>query len=193
MTSADMPGGDELVVLLDDEGRPCGQATKAEVHHESTPLHLAFSCWILDRSDGLRVLLTQRAASKRTWPLAWTNSFCGHPAPGEIMAEAIHRRAADELGTQIADLEVVLPEFRYTAEMPNGVRENEVCPVHVASLAGDLQPDPVEVAGHRWVRWDELLGEVEADPERFSPWLLTQLPLLRRALEEHAVTPPPSG
>jgi isopentenyl-diphosphate delta-isomerase len=177
-----MYGGDELVVLLDDDGAPIGTATKAEVHHEHTPLHLAFSCWLLEGSGPeLRVLLTQRAASKRTWPLSWTNAFCGHPAPGEEMTDAITRRGRDELGAPVGDVRVVLPDFRYTAQMPNGVRENEVCPVHVGRLLGELSPDPEEVERHRWVGWDELLREVAATPEQFSPWLLSQLPLLEAA------------
>src|SRR5437868_2928196 len=92
-------GAVEDVVLLDDEGRPCGRAPKAEVHHRNTPLHLAFSCWLLD-ADG-RTLLTRRSAAKRTWPGIWTNSFCGHPAPGEEVEAAVHRRARDELGARI--------------------------------------------------------------------------------------------
>jgi isopentenyl-diphosphate delta-isomerase len=182
---APIHGGDELVVLLDDQGNPCGTATKAEVHHENTPLHLAFSCWVVDGSNGaLRVLLTQRAASKRTWPLSWTNAFCGHPAPGEDLADAVRRRAGDELGASVSGVRVVLPDFRYTAQMPNGVRENEVCPVFVGAVDGKLAPHPEEVERFRWVDWEDLLREVAATPELFSPWLLSQLPQLRALLDD---------
>ena len=163
----------ELVVLLTEDGVPCGTAPKSQVHHTATPLHLAFSCWVLDGAG--RTLLTRRADTKRTWPGVWTNSFCGHPGPGEEPADAVHRRAADELGTAVSAVAPVLPTFRYRARMADGTVENEVCPVFTAALAADLVPDPDEVGAWRWVGLDELRAEVARDPSPFSPWMLLQL------------------
>ena len=175
--NSDEPRREELVVLLNDDGEPTGTAPKATVHHASTPLHLAFSCWLFDPS-GQRALLTRRAATKRTWPLVWTNSFCGHPGPGESVDEAVRRRAADELGVSLHQLQVELPDFRYSARMDNGVTENEVCPVFTATLDGDPHPDPLEVDSFAWVPWPTLATTVADDPERYSPWMRLQLPLL---------------
>ena len=57
---------DDPVVLLDDAGSPVGQAPKSVVHHDDTPLHLAFSCYVVDPAG--RLLVTTRAASKPSFP-----------------------------------------------------------------------------------------------------------------------------
>ena len=130
----------EQVVLLDPDGTPIGTMDKAHVHTTNTPLHLAFSCYAFD-PDG-RILLTRRSLDKRTWPGVWTNTCCGHPAPGEAPEHAIRRRMRDELGVDIETLRPVLPDFRYRAVAPDGIVENELCPVYYAQLRSDPRPNP---------------------------------------------------
>jgi isopentenyl-diphosphate delta-isomerase len=167
---------DERVVLLDDDGAPIGTASKSGVHRTDTPLHLAFSCHLRDPEG--RLLVTRRALTKRTWPGVWTNSFCGHPAPGEEIEQAVVRRAADELGARIDNLTVALPDFRYRATDAAGIVEYEVCPVYTATIVGELEPSAAEVAEWEWVDPRVLLAAVDATPWAFSPWLTLQLPAL---------------
>ena len=166
-------GGTELVVLLDESGEAIGEADKMSVHGLSTPLHLAFSCHVYDPSG--RVLVTRRALSKLTWPGVWTNSFCGHPSPGESLDDAIARRASGELGITVTDLTVVLPDFRYRAVDASGIVENEVCPVYRAVTTDVVQPNPAEVSEFIWLEPHLLHGAVTAAPFAFSPWLGWQL------------------
>lgn len=169
----------EMVVLLDDAGTPIGEAPKAGVHTQETPLHLAFSCYLLN-DDG-EVLLTRRSPEKKTWPGVWTNSFCGHPAPGEDPLDAVARRAQFELGVDANQVEMALPHFRYRAVDPTGIVENEICPVYVAKIAGDLNPNPSEVADWAWMSPAVLANSLERTPSAFSPWLGLQFPQLLEA------------
>lgn len=169
---------EEQVVLLDDAGNTIGSAAKAAVHHTDTPLHLGFSCYLFDESG--RVLLTRRALDKQTWPGVWTNSFCGHPAPGEAIVDAVHRRGYQELGVAIRDVHCVLPEFRYRARAADGTVENEICPVFCALVDGALAPEPREVMDMVWVDWSEVRSAAALD-WAISPWAQDQVPLLEAA------------
>jgi isopentenyl-diphosphate delta-isomerase len=165
--------GPELVVLLDPDGAAAGTAPKAEVHHARTPLHLAFSCYLVD--DAGRLLMTRRAAVKRTFPGVWTNSFCGHPGPGEALDDAVRRRGRQELGVDVGRPRLVLPAFRYRAEQ-DGVVECEMCPVFTARVSGTPAPDPAEVDDVRPVAWADLVAAVrEGTWTGLSPWSVQQV------------------
>ncbi len=169
----------EQVVLLDEEGRPAGVADKATVHGPRTPRHLAFSCYGYDAAG--RVLVTRRAAGK-TFPLVWTNTCCGHPAPGEAVDNAVRRRLRDELGVRARDLTPVLPEFSYRA-FDGAVEENELCPVYVCRLDGDPTPLADEVAEWVWWDWDAFLAAAAAPDSGLSPWARLQAPLVDSLLD----------
>jgi isopentenyl-diphosphate delta-isomerase len=171
---------EELVVLLDEAGRPAGTMPKGQVHGPDTPLHLAFSVYLFDR--GGRFLATRRALAKRTWPGVWTNSCCGHPAPGEDPAAAARRRVGEELGLHPGRLDPVLPSFAYRAVAADGIVENELCPVYFAHLDGDPEPpptpDPREVAEWRWVPWEAFRAVAATAPWALSPWSVEQVAAL---------------
>ena len=166
------------VVLVDDEGNEIGTAPKSSVHGTDTALHLAFSCHV--RDDDGRVLVTRRALGKLTWPGVWTNSFCGHPGPGEATADAVIRRADRELGLALRpeQLTLRLPDFRYRAVDATGIVEHEICPVFTAATEADPEPAADEVMDWKWVDPLALAEAVRLTPWAFSPWLVLQLPLL---------------
>lgn len=167
---------DDAVVLVDDAGTAVGAAAKSSVHHDDTPLHLAFSCYVVDPEG--RLLVTTRAASKPSFPGVATNTVCGHPRPGEDLAEAVRRRARSELGVEVTELRLVLPRFRYRATM-NGLVEHEVCPVFVGFAEdASVAPDPEEVDAAAWVPWAEFSTEVLEGRRVVSPWAAEQVPLL---------------
>ncbi|MGJ9421281.1 isopentenyl-diphosphate Delta-isomerase [Aeromicrobium sp. CF3.5] len=188
MSTTGVSSASEQVVLLDEDGHAIGTADKAGVHGPDTPLHLAFSCYVFDSQH--RLLLTQRAWHKVTWPGEWTNSVCGHPAPGEPFIAAVGRRARQELGITLTDVRLIAPSFRYRCTMADGTVENEMCPVFVAFTTDEVRPDPAEVAAHAWVPWATFRDDVLSGHTTVSPWCVSQVAELpERPYEAPAADP----
>lgn len=162
----------EHVILLNTQGVPSGTLEKYAAHTADTPLHLAFSCWLFNAKGQL--LVTRRALNKKAWPGVWTNSVCGHPQLGESNEEAVIRRCHYELGVEITPPEPVYPDFHYRATDPNGIVENEVCPVFAARITSTLQLNDDEVIDYQWCDLAEVLRSIDATPWVFSPWMVMQ-------------------
>ena len=167
----------EHVILLDATGQPRGTAPKHAVHGTDTPLHLGFSCHLVDRRG--RVLLTRRAAAKPTWPGTWSNACCGHPQPGETLRAAVTRRLQDELGLTVRTMGLAISDFTYRVVMDNGMVEHEVCPVVVAEIDSEPSLNPAEVDDASWVDWSVLCDRAQQEPETLSPWSVGQIAQLR--------------
>lgn len=140
MTARPHLADSDQVVLVDTQGNPTGVAPRSTVHGSNTPRHLAFSSYLSDGQG--HVLMTRRSLSKQAWPSVWSHSACGHPLPGKSMEEAVSRRIREELGCVARGLQIVLPTFEYRATNPNGLVENELCPVVAGIIApGEVDPD----------------------------------------------------
>ena len=176
----------EEVILVDEEGREIGSAGKLEAHRNGGKLHLAFSIVLFNRNG--ETLLQRRSKRKYHFGGLWTNACCGHPRPGEVLAEAARRRLHEELGVRTELSEVF--SFLYRATDPgSGLSEHELDHVFVGRL-DELddeppQPDPEEIDDLRWIEHAELERDIAAHPERYTPWfaqLAARLPELRAIL-----------
>jgi isopentenyl-diphosphate Delta-isomerase len=148
----------EQVVLVSDHDEVLGYTPKSQVHGANTALHRAFSCFIFNSHN--QILLQQRSSQKKTWPLVWSNSVCGHPLPDESYENAVIRRAKFELGLDLKKVHLISPyQYCFTRF---GVMENEICPIFVA-FCDDLpkfNPDEIESIKYEdWNNWLEILRQ----------------------------------
>src|SRR5690625_7361293 len=120
----------EELILVDENDRIVGTMSKADCHDGDGVLHRAFSVFLFD-ADG-RLLIQQRVAEKRLWPLYWANSCCSHPRAGEETAEAVPRRLDEELGVS-ADVEYDY-KYQYRARIGPQGSENELCWVFIGRV-----------------------------------------------------------
>jgi isopentenyl-diphosphate Delta-isomerase len=183
---------DEKVALLDTSGATIGTMLKAVVHTESTPLHRAFSLFVFDQQN--RLLVQQRSHLKKTWPLVWSNTCCGHPYVDESDEDAIKRRLTEELNWSVDGVELVSP-YRYRFER-FGVVENEICPVYFARVTNTSQPipNPDEVEAVQWIDWSDFLEELKQDKSgdeaKWSDWCKEEAEIVvRSGILTHKNTP----
>jgi len=165
----------EMVVLVDKHNNVVGTMSKATVHGKTTPLHRGFSLFIFNSRGEL--LMQQRALTKKTWPEVWSNSCCGHPAIGESNVQAALRRSRDELGVVLSTAIEIAP-YRYRFQR-DGIEENEICPILVATTDAPITPNPSEVAAILWKNWDALIEEIRATPGKYSGWCEEEVIVLR--------------
>ncbi len=137
--------------------------------HQQGLRHKAVSVFVMQGED---VLLQQRAAGKYHTPGLWANTCCTHPDWNEAADICAVRRLDEELG-----ITGVTPVHRgqveYRADVGGGLIEHEVVEVFTAEAQADLKvvPNPDEASAVRWVNLHALVGEIEASPEVFTPWL----------------------
>ena len=156
----------EQLILVDPDDQETGNLSKSECHDGDGILHRAFSVFLFN--DQGELLLQQRSANKRLWPMFWTNTCCSHPRQGESLELATDRRLHQELGTSSA-LEFVY-KFSYQARFNELGSENELCSVYLGRLQQPAVANDSEIAALRFLGADALDREIEADAERFTPW-----------------------
>jgi isopentenyl-diphosphate Delta-isomerase len=165
---------DEQLILVDERNRAIGAAGKDAIHRKGL-LHRAFSIFLVDERG--RLLLQQRSRQKYHSGGLWANTCCGHPRPGERTIVGAGRRLNEELGITGA---LSFGFFsRYRAELDHGMHENEYVYVFFGKLAGELQPDPSEVADVELLPLDDLRRRIRKSPEAFTYWL-------RHYIRDHA-------
>lgn len=168
---------EEPLILVDEEDNVLGYESKEACHRGEGLLHRAFSVFLIDGRG--RLLIQQRSAGKRLWPLYWSNSCCSHPRRGEEQAEAARRRVGEELGVH-APL-FFLYQFRYRAAFGDAGAEHELCSVFAGRCDGVVRPNPNEIERFELVEPDALDRELAERPDRYTPWLRLEWPQLRSA------------
>jgi isopentenyl-diphosphate delta-isomerase len=158
-----------LVELVDTRGHAIGVSTKLAAHDPPGQLHRAFSVFLID-PDG-RVLIQRRALSKYHSAGLWSNTCCGHPAPGEDVSSAAARRLADELGIRIEPIDLhVAAQVTYELSDPvSGRIEREYDHVLVGRSAAIPAPNRDEVAEVALAAFDDLAPARINGPE-FTAW-----------------------
>lgn len=160
------------VILVNEKDEILGTMEKLEAHEKGV-LHRAFSIFVFNSNNEL--LIHQRAFGKYHSEGLWTNTCCSHPAPGETVLEAAHRRLQEEMGFD-CEMQNAF-HFVYQTKLDNNLIEHELD--HVVIGFSDENPtlNPEEAIDFKWIRISDLFKDITLNPQHYTFWFKTILQL----------------
>ena len=177
-----MTNSSPQVILVNEKDEMTGTMEKMQAHEQGL-LHRAFSIFIFNRKG--EMLLQQRADHKYHSPSLWTNACCSHPAPGEDVESAAHRRLMEELGFD-TNLEHAF-HFIYKTEFDNGLTENELDHVLIGHYDGEVIPNAAEVKDYCFMKMEELGDSLSHYPHKYTVWFGIAFPMLENYMAQRRV------
>jgi isopentenyldiphosphate isomerase len=150
----------ELVTILDDDGRPCGVATRGQVRRQNL-LHGATAV-LVRRSDG-RVYVHRRTTTKDIYPGAFDCWAGGVLAVGEPPDVGAARELAEELGVEHAALRPLVVT-RWSDPAVQAIYH-----VYSTEWDGPIVHQAAEVAWGEWWTLETLAGHLAMPDFPFVP------------------------
>jgi len=95
---------DELIDVLDSNGKPTGKTAMKSEAHKHGLFHPTVHVWLYTKNGQL--LIQQRGKEKDTHPLLWDVSVAGHIGAGEDYESSAIREVSEEIGLEITKEEL---------------------------------------------------------------------------------------
>ncbi len=139
---------EEMVTWIDDKGNILGPIPISQANSDPKYLHLEVAVLIVD--DLKRVLLQQRALSKKVAPGVWTTSAAGHVTFGDTVGISAHRELSEEMGI---DVDKLIPMLQLRENAPS---ESHITHWYIGKYhGGAVKIEKTEVAQFAWVDQDQ--------------------------------------
>jgi isopentenyldiphosphate isomerase len=173
--------GEEILPLVDEEGKVLGTAARSECHRGPGKLHPVVHLHIFDGAG--RMYLQKRALDKLVEPGKWDTAVGGHVSAGEDLETALARELREELGVGAMALEAsgakpqALLRYRWETAI-----ESELAFVFALRYEGPFAPDPGEVLEGRF--WDQAEIRSKLGSGLFTPNFEHEFAMFQQAAEK---------
>lgn len=126
---------EELVDVLDENGKKIGVCTRAEVHEKGL-WHKSVHVWIVSNSG--KLLLQKRCKTKKFYPNVWDCAFAGHVDYDESSLNACLREGKEELGIELDEKKLKFLFTNKESLFHDGIVNNEFVDIFVYEDDVDL-------------------------------------------------------
>lgn len=146
---------DEIVDVVNDKDEVIGQSTKGEVNSNPNVIHREVGILIYN-TEG-KILIQQRSAKKKAYPLYWMISVAGHVPAGMSPIEAAHKELVEELGfdTDLKLYEKMFLKYPY---------ETQFCYGYIGKIPDNAKVviDPHETESYKFINSQDLQNMIAA-------------------------------
>lgn len=181
---------DELIDIVDENGKPTGKSELKSVIHTKGYYHHTAHIWFYT-SEG-NILLSQRSAKKNICPLMWDVSVAGHIDAGETAKQAAIRETKEEIGLAISENGLhKIGVFECFQTYESGIIDNEFHNTFIAVLdipLSKLSPQEEEVEALKLVNLDEferLIETIDYNNNHFVPSNKAYYKLVLNQIKKH--------
>ena len=149
---------DEYIDIVTETGEPTGKRALKSEAHKNGWFHNTTHVWLYTLQG--EILLSQRSASKKIFPLLWDVSAAGHVDAGESVIDAAIRETFEELGFSLVEADLFsVGVHRHLSTYDEGsIKDYEFHHAYIAELkspASDLRLQIGEVESVKLVSFDE--------------------------------------
>jgi isopentenyldiphosphate isomerase len=146
--------GEELVDVIDDEGRTIGTVTRREMRERRLPHRCVYLLVFNHEGD---LFVHQRTATKDVYPSHWDVAVGGVLAAGEAFDTGARREAGEELGVDLEPESLFPFHYADAATVVYGM-------VYRATYDGPFRLQPEEVVRGEFLPLPDVMVRISREP-----------------------------
>lgn len=149
---------DEVIELLDKNGKPTGESCLKSTAHENGLYHATVHVWFYNKKN--QILIQKRSVKKSIFPNLWDVSVAGHIPYKETTEDAACRETLEEIGLEITPNQLeYIDNFTERIKHNNSLIDYELHHIFKCKLTVNIEqltPQNEEVSDLKLIKKTEL-------------------------------------
>lgn len=171
---------DQIILAVDDSGNFLEYISKETGHTGEGRRHLAITVLVYNSKNEVLLQKRKHKVFDNIWDFTASTHPLHTPEGDETLEEAARRALLAEYGIrEIGEIRVV-GEFNYFAKIGE-LCENEHDHLLVGEYNRDIKLNSKHGYEYKWVDKQEMLRDMEGNPQKYSAWSLEGLKVLKHA------------